>query len=252
MKSGDGIPALLPGLRFPCSDGTFRGRLSAALEERMVPGARGDVGRPGMGMWRIPVTGVVRQGRGRGPGRPHGPANRHRTPRRFPGHADVWDGRRRHYRTLVDSVGHPGLGAAQWHSDRDSVRSDRKGPALRAWAGSRGLFSWPVWCQAAARRLHLLLGRSGSLGWPRPGLSRWRRRDSPAMIRATDCLTARACLRNRAPVSLPARRSPFRRLARMAGRPSSPQPASGSPSQRLDSRRARVTGVNAAQGSRRP
>ena len=34
--------------------------------------------------------------------------------------------------------------ADQWHSDKDSRRSDKRGPALRALAGSRGLFSGPV------------------------------------------------------------------------------------------------------------
>ena len=105
MKSRDGIPALLPGLRHLYSDGAFRTRLFALMEERMLPGVDRKVGRPGMEMWRIPVMGVGRQGPGRDFDRPHGLANRHRTLRRFPGHPDVWDGRRYHHRTLVDNVG---------------------------------------------------------------------------------------------------------------------------------------------------
>ncbi len=37
------------------------------------------------------------------------------------------------------------------------------------------------------------------------------------MIRVTDCLTVSACFRNRASISFPTRRRPFRKFARMAG-----------------------------------
>ncbi len=63
------------------------------------------------------------------------------------------------------------------------------------------------------RRLHLLPSRMDLRGWLRPGLSRWRHRDSPAMIRRTDRATIAIRARNMAPVSLPTRRRPFRRLA---------------------------------------
>ncbi len=106
MKSRDDIPALLPGLQHLYSDGELRARLFALMEGHMLPGVDRKVGRPGMEMWRIPVMGVGRQGLGRDFDRLHEPVTRHRTLRRFPGHADVWDGSRYHYRTLVDNVGH--------------------------------------------------------------------------------------------------------------------------------------------------
>ena len=42
----------------------------------------------------------------------------------------------------------------------------------------------------------MLLGRFDRRGSLRPGLSRWMHRDSPVMIRKTDCLMVSACLRN--------------------------------------------------------
>ena len=64
------------------------------------------VGRPVMEMWRILVMGVVKQGLGRHFDRLHELVNQHRTLRRFPDHAVVWDERRHHHRKLVDNVGH--------------------------------------------------------------------------------------------------------------------------------------------------
>ena len=54
---------------------------------------------------------------------------------------------------------------------------------------------------------------------PRRARKDARDRDSPVMIRATESLTAPACLRNRAPVSLPTRRRPFPKLLRISVRP---------------------------------
>ncbi len=111
MKSRDGIPALLLGLQHLYSDGAFRTRLFALMEEHMLPGVDRKVGRPGMEMWRILVMGVAKQGLGCDFDRLHELANQHRTLRRFLGHPDVWDERRYHHQTLVDNVGllNPGL-----------------------------------------------------------------------------------------------------------------------------------------------
>ncbi len=84
MKSRDGIPAILTGLRDPCGDEGTRKRLSG-LPDRMVPPGRSRrVGGPGMEPWTIPVPGVVKQGPGCGFDRLQDLANGHRTIRRRP------------------------------------------------------------------------------------------------------------------------------------------------------------------------
>ncbi len=65
------------------------------------------VGRPVMEMWRILVMVVVKQELGCDFDRLHELVNQHRTLRRFPGHTDVWNGHRHHYRTLADNMGFP-------------------------------------------------------------------------------------------------------------------------------------------------
>ena len=104
FKSRDDIPALLIGLQHLHSDGDFRERLFALMEEHILPGIDRKVGRPGMEMWRILVMGVIKQGLGCDFDRLHELANEHKTLRRFLGHADVWDEHRYHYQTLVDNV----------------------------------------------------------------------------------------------------------------------------------------------------
>ena len=77
------IPALLLGLQYLYSDETFRARLLALLDEHVLSGIDGSVGRPGMEMWRILVMGVVKQGLGCDFDRLHELENGHRTLRRL-------------------------------------------------------------------------------------------------------------------------------------------------------------------------
>ena len=107
LKSRDDIPALLIGLQHLHSDETFRERLFALMEEHMLPGVDRTVGRPGMEMWRILVTGVARQGPGCDFDRLQELANQHMALRRFLGHADVWDKHRCNCQTLADNVSLP-------------------------------------------------------------------------------------------------------------------------------------------------
>ncbi len=103
-RSGDDIPALLIGLQYLCSDAKFRERLFALLDQYILPGVSRKTGRPGMEMWRILVTGVIRQGPGRDAGRLHEPVNRHQTLRQFPGHPKARDEYRYELQTIVDNV----------------------------------------------------------------------------------------------------------------------------------------------------
>ncbi len=136
LRSGDGIPALLIGLRHLCSDETFRARPFALMDEHMLPGIDRKVGRPGMEMWRILVTGVVRQGPGRDFDRLREPADGHETLRRFLGHADVRDERRCNRRRLADNVSllSPGLPVGVSHPVVESghaVARKKPGTPLR-------------------------------------------------------------------------------------------------------------------------
>ena len=97
-KSRDDIPAVLKGLQHVWGDEALRARLSALLDEHILPETDRTVGRPGMDLWRILVLGVLKQGLGCDFDRLHDLTNHHETIRAFLGHGDFGDKTHYEYR----------------------------------------------------------------------------------------------------------------------------------------------------------
>ena len=103
-KSRDDIPALLLGLQYLYANEETRRRLFTLLEEALLPEDDQTVGRPGMDLWRILVTGILLQGLGEDYDRIHELVNEHKTIRQFLGHGSITDDARYECQAVVDNI----------------------------------------------------------------------------------------------------------------------------------------------------
>ncbi len=103
-RSRDDIPQLLLGLQYLYSTPSVRAEIMQILDEVLPEGIDRTTGRPGMGLWRILVMGVLRLNLNWDYDRLGEMVNQHRTIRQMLGHGLGDDGEQYHVQTLKDNV----------------------------------------------------------------------------------------------------------------------------------------------------
>ncbi len=102
--SRDDIPQLLLGLQYLYMTPALREQVLQILDEMIPEEIDRNTGRPGMGLWRILVMGVLRLNLNWDYDRLCEMVNQHRTIRQMLGHGGVDDGERYQVQTLKDNV----------------------------------------------------------------------------------------------------------------------------------------------------
>ena len=104
LASRDDIPQLLLGLQYLYMTPALREQVLQILDEMIPEEIDRNTGRPGMGLWRILVMGVLRLNLNWDYDRLCEMVNQHRTIRQMLGHGIEDDGEKYHVQTLKDNV----------------------------------------------------------------------------------------------------------------------------------------------------
>ena len=104
LASRDDIPQLLLGLQYLYMTPALREQVLQILDEMIPEEIDRNTGRPGMGLWRILVMGVLRLNLNWDYDRLCEMVNQHRTIRQMLGHGIADDEERYHVQTLKDNV----------------------------------------------------------------------------------------------------------------------------------------------------
>jgi IS5 family transposase len=103
-KSRDDIPQVLRGLQYIYANIPIREEIFALLEKYIAPKINKNNGRPGMGLWKILVMGVLRLDLNIDYDRLHHAVNYDLLVRQMLGHPDIFDKYYYHMQTLKDNV----------------------------------------------------------------------------------------------------------------------------------------------------
>lgn len=103
-KSRDDIPKILRGLQYIYVTESIREPIFRLLEEQVLPDVDKSNGRPGMGLWKILVMGVLRLDLNCDYDRLHELVNQHKTVRQMLGHSDFFDTASYNMQTIKDNV----------------------------------------------------------------------------------------------------------------------------------------------------
>jgi hypothetical protein len=104
LASRDDIPQLLLGLQYLYMTPALREQVLQILDEMIPEEIDRNTGRPGMGVWRILVMGVLRLNLNWDYDRLCEMVNQHRTIRQMLGHGIADDEERYHVQTVKDNV----------------------------------------------------------------------------------------------------------------------------------------------------